>query len=77
MNIDLKYKSRLRLRDGAGIAITARAGHVWITEQDSRRDVILRPGESFTLMRPGLAIVEALDHASISLEAGRLEWNAA
>ncbi len=77
MKIDLRHGNRLRLRDGAGVAITAHAGQVWITEQDSRRDVILRPGESFTLLYPGLAIVEALDHASISLEAGRLEWTAA
>lgn len=77
MKIDLKYGSRLRLRDGEGIAITAHAGDVWITEQGSRRDVILRPGQSFTLRQSGLAIIEALDHASISLEAGRLEWTAA
>jgi len=77
MKIDLKYGNRLRLRDGAGIAITAHTGQVWITEQGSRRDVILRPGQSFTLLQPGLAIIEALDHASISLEAGRLEWTAA
>ena len=77
MKIDLQYGSRLRLRDGAGVAITTPAGQVWITEQGSRRDVILRPGQSFTLLRPGLAIVEALDHASISLEARRLAWTAA
>ena len=77
MKIDLKYGSRLRLRDGAGIAITAHAGQVWITEQDSRRAVILRPGQSFTLHQQGLAIVEALDHASISVEVERLEWTAA
>jgi hypothetical protein len=77
MKIDLKYGNRLRLRDGAGIEITALAGKVWITEQDSRRDVILSPGQTFTLLRPGLAIVEALDHASISVEARGLEWTAA
>jgi Protein of unknown function (DUF2917) len=67
MKIDLRYRNRLCLRDGAGVAITAHTGQVWITEQGNRRDVILRPGESFTLARQGLAIVEALDHASISL----------
>ena len=44
---------------------------VWITEQDSRRDVILTPGQSFTLERPGLALVQAFRDASISVDAGR------
>jgi len=39
--------------------------------------VIPRPGQSFTLAQQGFAIVEAPHHASISLEAGGLEWTAA
>ena len=41
---------------------------MWITEEDSLGDVVLEPGESFTLARSGLAIVEAFDDASISFE---------
>jgi hypothetical protein len=47
--------------------VTAHAGSVWITEQGNPRDVVLRPGQSFTLARSGLALVEAFSDASISL----------
>jgi len=56
------------LRTWRGNTVTAHAGTVWITEQDSWRDVVLRPGQRFTLGRPGLALVEAVSDAAISLE---------
>lgn len=58
----------MRVREGAGAIVTAHAGTVWITEQDSRHDVVLRPGQSFTLGRPGLALLQAFSDASISIE---------
>jgi hypothetical protein len=54
--------------DGAGSTVTAHAGSVWITEQDSLRDVVLRPGESVRLRRAGLAVVEAFSDAAISFD---------
>jgi hypothetical protein len=68
MTIDLQRGTLLRLTRGAGSTLTARSGEVWITEQDNLRDVVLRPGQSFRLARPGLALVEAVEDASISLE---------
>ena len=38
-----------------------------ISEENSRRDVLLRPGQSFRLRRRALAIVEAWTDAAISL----------
>jgi len=67
MRIHLQRGKFLRLHRSAGSTLTARAGSVWITEQDSVRDVVLRPGQSFTLARPGLALVEAFSDASLSL----------
>lgn len=66
--IDLLPGGIIRLREGAGVTVTACAGDVWITEEDSPRDVVLAPGESFTLARPGLAIVQAFRAASISID---------
>jgi len=68
MTIDLPYGKLLRIREGAGVAITAHGGVVWVTEQGSRRDVLLKPGERFTLRGPGLAVLEALDNASVSFD---------
>ena len=68
MTIDLQRGRFLRVVDGAGSTVAARAGEVWITEQDSLRDVVLRPGQRFTLGRHGLALVEAFSDASLSIE---------
>lgn len=57
----------LRVHDGAGSTICAREGTVWITEEDSRDDVVLEPGHCFRLKRQGLTIVQAFADASIAL----------
>jgi hypothetical protein len=66
MTIDLQRGRFLRLMDGAGSTVTAHGGEVWITEQDSARDVVLKPGQSFTFGRAGLALLEAFSDASVS-----------
>ena len=69
MTIDLQRGRFLRVMDGAGSTLTARGGEVWVTEQDSPRDVVLRPGQSFRLGRRGLALVEAFTDASVSISS--------
>ena len=49
----------LKVRDGAGTTICARAGTLWITEENGAADIILKPGHCFILQRRGLAIVQA------------------
>ena len=56
----------LRLK-GAGRTVRAHRGHVWITEENSRRDIVLSAGQSVRLAQPGLALVEAFDDAAISI----------
>jgi hypothetical protein len=56
----------IRVRDGAGHTLFAHEGSVWITEENSIRDVVLRAGQRFDFTRPGTAIVEAFGDASIS-----------
>jgi hypothetical protein len=57
----------LKVHDGAGSTICAREGTVWVTEENSRQDVVLEPGHCFRLQKPGLAIVQAFVEASVSL----------
>jgi len=57
----------LKVRDGAGSMICARDGTLWITEENSSKDVILEAGKCYRLERRGLAIVRAFDDASLSL----------
>jgi hypothetical protein len=68
MTIDLQQGRFLRVMHGAGSTVTAHAGSVWITEQDSPRDVVLRAGQSVRLRRPGLALVEAFSDAALSID---------
>jgi hypothetical protein len=57
----------LKVQDGIGSTICAREGVVWITEENSRKDVVLEPGNCYRLGSPGLAIVQAFADASVSL----------
>jgi len=50
----------LRVVDGAGASICARAGTIWITEEHQTRDVVLEPGGCYRLRQDGVAIVHAL-----------------
>jgi hypothetical protein len=69
MTIELKRGKFLRVHGGAGNTVTVLTGAVWITEQDSARDIMLAPGRSFTLRQPGLSLIEAFHDASISYES--------
>ena len=67
MKINLQRGQFLRVVDGAGSTVTAHGGSVWITEENSVRDVVLRPGGRMLLRRRGVALLEAFSDASISL----------
>jgi hypothetical protein len=67
VRIQLARGKAVPLRDAAGRTVYAHVGRVWITEENGAADVVLQPGESFLLARPGLAVVEAFGDASISI----------
>jgi hypothetical protein len=58
----------LRIVDGAGSTIHAGKGTVWVTEENRPCDVILGAGASYRLRQPGVAVIEALSEASLSLD---------
>jgi hypothetical protein len=57
----------LKLRDSVGSTICAHEGAVWITEENSRKDVVLENGACYRIDRPGLTLVQAFADASVSL----------
>jgi hypothetical protein len=57
----------LKMLDAVGSTICAREGTVWITEENSRKDVVLSPGACFRVGNPGLTLVQAFADASVSL----------
>jgi DUF2917 family protein len=64
---NLSAGSMLRVRDGQGRAIVVFEGQVWITLDDDPRDIILSGGESFSIDRPGLTLVQALRDSKVML----------
>lgn len=63
----LKPKQLVKVRGGLGYSIACDSGSVWVTQDGDPRDVVLRAGESYTLEREGLAVVQALEPAAISI----------
>ena len=63
----LKRGQTMRVVDGAGSTICAHSGSVWITEENRPSDVVLDHGACYQLREPGVAVVEALGEASVSL----------
>ena len=68
MKINLQRGQFLRVVDGAGSTVTAHGGSVWITEENSVRDVVLREGRSMVLRRRGVAVLEAFSDAAVSIQ---------
>ena len=57
----------IELRDSVGSTICAEQGTLWITEENSRKDVVLQDGACFRIGNPGLTIVQAFADAQVSL----------
>jgi hypothetical protein len=77
---DLRAHQLVRFDDATGVAIVCLRGELWLTQDGDLDDVILGPGERFTLDRPGLALVEALKASSLrvamplELHPGQESW---
>jgi len=69
--LSLPRDGLLALRDAEGTRVTCETGALWITEDREEGDVILEPGQSFTIDRPGLTLVMALRPASLQLKERR------
>jgi hypothetical protein len=67
---DLTAGSILRLRDGQGMAVVVFEGLVWITQSGDRRDIVLAAGESFSVDRPGLTLVQAFRDSKLMVVEG-------
>jgi hypothetical protein len=64
--LQLARGQTMKVHDGAGSTICARAGTVWITEENSGNDVLLAAGQCFRLEKSGTAVLQAFDDASVS-----------
>jgi hypothetical protein len=65
----LRRNQNLALRDGQGWRVRTLSGVVWITQDQDSRDIVLQPGEMFTLDRNGISLLTAFENAEIWLES--------
>ncbi len=63
--VRLAGRKLVRLHDASGSTVRAIDGSVWITQEGDRRDIVLGPGESFTVDRHGAALVWPFDDAVV------------
>jgi len=67
--IELEYRGIIPLKDAGGTRIECLRGRIWITEHRSTDDIVLDAGESYEILRGGVAVVEALREALVVLRA--------
>ena len=56
------------LDDAAGVRIRATEGIVWVTYEDSQKDLIIGPGETLVVARNGRTVVQALQPTHVALQ---------
>lgn len=57
----------LPLPPSRGTEIVCEAGSIWITQDHDIRDIVLGPGQRFTLDVDAPAILQAFDDATVSI----------
>ena len=61
------------LDDGRGATLRVTRGTLWLTFERDTRDVVLTAGDSFTVDRPGLTLVQAHGRTTVCVLARRLQ----
>ena len=56
------------LDDALGVRIRATGGSVWVTYEDSLKDLIVGPGQTLVVARNGRTVVQALQPAHVALQ---------
>lgn len=64
----------ISLRDAAGSTVRCIEGSLWITERRGALDVILEPGDTFTITRDGLTVITALENARVRVCERQRSW---
>ncbi len=65
----LPRRGLLSIRGGRGAVLIVEHGEVWVTQDADPRDIVLSAGAWFRLDRDGVAIVQPLHAAAVTLTA--------
>jgi len=61
--------STLRIDDGSGMLVQVLEGELWLTQDGSQKDHVMRTGERFRLDRGGAAIAYTLRRSVLALSS--------
>lgn len=59
------------LEDARGRVVTCVAGVAWLTMEGDGRDIMLKPGETFTIDRDGLTLIAASQPGAVTVDRPR------
>lgn len=68
-SIGMPRGSLLRIDDGAGVLVYVWEGELYLTQEGSRQDHLLRAGQWFRVDRGGAAIAQAFRRSVVSLSS--------
>jgi len=66
---DLSSGELVRLDGARGTTLRVTRGTLWITLENDTRDIVLTAGDSYTIDRGGLTLIEAQDAAAVCVMA--------
>jgi quercetin dioxygenase-like cupin family protein len=72
-NIRLEPRRELSLADADGVEITCLSGAVWMTMEGDPRDIVLTAGDSHTVRRNGVTLVNALESSLLHVRMPRTQ----
>jgi len=68
-SVGIPRGSLLRIDEGAGILLYVWEGELWVTQEGSRKDHLLRAGQWFRVDRGGAAVAHAFRRSVVSLSS--------
>jgi Protein of unknown function (DUF2917) len=71
--IGMSPRETVTLPDLRGTTLRVTRGTLWITQEDDPHDIVLRGGDTWTIERDGLTIVEAQNDSSFCLVGRHVE----
>ena len=67
VTITLETPQLLKIQNGMDWHVICQSGEVWLTQENDPQDVILRPGQGFTLNRAGVTLLGATSTAELEI----------
>jgi len=76
--LSLDTDQLVAVRNAKGVQVACLCGTLWITQENSKTDVILTPGQCVVIGSPGLTLVTALKASTLRVTEPRAVglWNA-